>query len=444
MEIIESNASFISETGITEYFLKRAINKEYLSKYYSDYKKYNKDFKYLVDYQWFRIYNKEMESKLESADIDLEKVFRIYLNPKRSKLIEILNFILPLFYGKTHDILSVKVWNLEYTEDKLPIDNESDDRINMPVIVIYLSNNKLTFDTLKDLLQSRFTPYNDYVSAKVDIGKKRTKINDLIYWSDYTTTKIGGNYYDKYLKYKNKYINLKNHIFEIGGSEKVSSFIKDIKINDIIKIFREGYWTNYKYIGLISRDYYLDGTRKVYFTDNTHTIIEGKVYPKYFLNEDGSLTERGKRTNFIYTAKENVHIFVNYDEEKEDYIENHYNIYVSDLNELRLYDNVRKEDGSIFDDFIPDSRTKSGLNHYNYNFYLYPSVEIVDITTIKPGRYEDSLNASRTKSIAKIKDDPNILLPPIKLNKEGIIQDGHHRYYKSIELGFTHIPVIKL
>jgi len=213
MEIIESNPSFISETRITEYFLKKAINKEYLSKYYSDYKKYNKDFKYLVDYQWFRIYNKEIESKLESAGIDLEKVFRIYLNPKRSKLIEILNFILPLFYGKTHDILSIKVWNFEYNEDNLPIDIESAAKTNMPVIVIYLSNNKDTFETLRNLLESKFTPYNDYVPAKVDIGKKRIIINDLIYWSDYTTTKIGGNYYERYLKYKNKYINLKNYMF---------------------------------------------------------------------------------------------------------------------------------------------------------------------------------------------------------------------------------------
>jgi len=215
-------------------------------------------------------------------------------------------------------------------------------------------------------------------------------------------------------------------------------------MNDMIKVCSDEN-TVYKYTGFDLRSYYLDGTKKVYFTNNTHTIKEGKIYPNHFLNEDGSIIILNNRQkNFIYDYKgsENVHIFVKYNEYSDDFVENHSTLYLSDLNQLRLYDNVRKVDGSIFDDFIIDSKTRTGLNHYNYNFYLHPTAIMVDIRMITPERTEHSLYEGRAKSVSRIIDDPKILLPPIKLNADNSIKDGNHRYYMSLSLGFTHIPVI--
>jgi hypothetical protein len=195
-------------------------------------------------------------------------------------------------------------------------------------------------------------------------------------------------YKNKYLKYKTKYINLKNTINQIGGS----SFI-DIKQNDIIKINNWSGWNIYKYMGKVSKD--------------------GSVKHHFEKQEDDGEGEGPA------------------------------NLYRDTLESLltEVYD-IRKQDNFIFDEFLPNVTNFSDLQHFKFNKYKYPNVVLVPVEEIRQGRSDESLSSTRKDSLEKIVEDPNSLVPPISIDKEKNILDGNHRFFISKKFGFKLIPVI--
>ena len=194
-------------------------------------------------------------------------------------------------------------------------------------------------------------------------------------------------YLNKYIKYKYKYLNLKKHIYQLGGSRFI-----DIKPTDIIQIYICFTWNTYKYMGKVN-----------------HNSSEKHFFEK---QDDGE----GEGPYALY----------------------------KDTLESLLYelDDIRKEDKSIFNEFLPDIKTITELGHFKYNTYKYPTTVLVPIDEIIPGRPEKDLDKKRRISIEKLEDDPNILLEPIKVNKDNIIEDGNHRYYVSKNFNFKFIPVL--
>jgi hypothetical protein len=195
-------------------------------------------------------------------------------------------------------------------------------------------------------------------------------------------------YKNKYLKYKTKYINLKNTIYQLGGS----SFV-DIKQNDIIRVILCFTWNIYKYMGKVSKD----GSIKHHFEKQ---------------EDDGE----GEGPAHLY----------------RDSLE-------SLLSEL---DDIRKQDNSIFDEFLPNVKNFSDLQHFKFNKYKYRNVVLVPVEEIIQGRPDESLSSMRKDSLEKIKEDPNSLVPPISIDKQKNILDGNHRYFMSKKFGFKLIPVI--
>ena len=213
--------------------------------------------------------------------------------------------------------------------------------------------------------------------------------------------------------YKNKYLNLKNIFYQIGGTK-----ITDIKINDIIKIARFGKWDNFKYIGKV--DNYVHKKDKFIPSIYTTNILD--------------------KTNIIkedYEYMGNIDYYENINEYSD-----RPTIYT---NNLLLEADIRKDDNSIFEEFYPDIKNIDKLRehgHYKYNHHLYQTAILKQISDIKIGRLYTSLDPLRIESLEKIKYDPNILLEPIKINKNNIIIDGNHRYDISVKLGLNFIPVI--
>ena len=195
-------------------------------------------------------------------------------------------------------------------------------------------------------------------------------------------------YKNKYLKYKNKYLNLRNRINQFGGSS-----ITELTIGQNIIINHWGGWNSYKYLGTVVRD-----TEQHHFEKNDEYDGEGDGPSNYYINSFELLAST-----------------------------------VSD---------IRKEDNSIFDEFLPDIKDIRTQEHYKYNRYKFPDAVLVLIEDIKPSRDMDSLEEARSNSLTAIIDDPNILLPPIKIDTSNNIVDGHHRYNLSKILGFKYIPVI--
>jgi hypothetical protein len=190
----------IAQFGLTSGVIKK-INKDLLKIFYENYILHKSEFTFKIDYQWFRIYNNDIMDTLEDPD----NVLRLYLNPKYSKLFEIILFLLECFFSKRFGISTIKFWNMIYDETIGPIDIESVE--NSPAIVIFFTHDRSSFEIFRDLLIEKYKDVKSYIPLKIpNIGTKRTKINDLIYWSNYTTTR------QKYLKYKNKYIMLKNKL----------------------------------------------------------------------------------------------------------------------------------------------------------------------------------------------------------------------------------------
>jgi hypothetical protein len=190
----------IAEFKLTSSVIKK-INKDLLKIFYENYILHKTDFAFTIDYDWFRIYNNDIMTTLENPD----NVLRLYLIPKYSKLLEIISFLLECFFSKRFGISTIKFWNMVYDETLGPVDIESDE--NSPAIVIYFTHDIPSFEYFRDLLIEKYKDVESYIPSKIpNIGTKRTKINDLIYWSNYTTTR------QKYLKYKNKYIMLKNKL----------------------------------------------------------------------------------------------------------------------------------------------------------------------------------------------------------------------------------------
>ncbi len=209
MDIIKKDNFFLDKIGFVNYYWKTKLNFDLLQIFYDNFNKYNNYelYDYIIDYEWFRILNKDKELKLIK---DLDNIFRLYLNPKRSKLIEVLSYVYNLFYNNTFDILSIKVYNKEYEDNKMPKD-EGDIYLDNPIIVIFLSLDKTNFENIKTHIYEKFDP-DIYADKNVNLGNKRKKLNNFLYWSDNTTTKLQinkGGYYNKYLKYKFKYLKLK-------------------------------------------------------------------------------------------------------------------------------------------------------------------------------------------------------------------------------------------
>jgi hypothetical protein len=72
--------------------------------------------------------------------------------------------------------------------------------------------------------------------------------------------------------------------------------------------------------------------------------------------------------------------------------------------------------------------------HYIYDIVKFPNVLLVDIEDIKPGR-EDFPR--------KINDrNKEIVLSPISIYPNGIINDGNNRYEYCVRKGYTKIPVL--
>jgi hypothetical protein len=195
-------------------------------------------------------------------------------------------------------------------------------------------------------------------------------------------------YKNKYLKYKSKYINLKNIINQIGGSS-----FTDIKQNDIIRVILCFTWNIYKYMGKVSKD----GSEKHHFEKQ---------------EDDGE----GEGPAHLYRDS---------------------------LQSLLIeLDDIRKQDNSIFDEFLPDIKKFTDLQHFKFNKYKYPNAVLVPIEEIRQGRSDESLSAHRKGALEKIAEDPNSLVPPISIDKQKNILDGNHRYFISKKFGFKLIPVI--
>lgn len=196
------------------------------------------------------------------------------------------------------------------------------------------------------------------------------------------------NFKSKYLKYKTKYLNLKNNFYQLGGS-----LLTDIKLNDIIRINHWGGWNVYKYMGKVSKD-----------NSEKH----------YFENQESN--EGGDGPFHIY----------------RDTLES----LLSEVND------IRKEDNSIFDEFLPIFKSITDLPHFKYNKYKWAHAILLPIELIKPSRDDENLESKRLVELLKIEEDPNILLSPINVDEQKNIRDGNHRYFISKKFGFKYIPVI--
>jgi hypothetical protein len=195
-------------------------------------------------------------------------------------------------------------------------------------------------------------------------------------------------YKNKYLKYKNKYLNLKKNFYQLGGS-----LLSNIKSGDIIKINLWSGWSVYKYMGKVSKD----NSEKHYFEKQETDEGDDGPFKLYRDTLESLLSE---------------------------------------------VDDIRKEDNSIFDEFLPNIKTITELQHFKFNKYKYKNAILLPIQEINQGRFDESLSEKRKESLEKIVNDPNSLVPPIIIDKERNIVNGNHRYFISKKFGFSLIPII--
>jgi len=166
--------------------------------FYNVYKK-NSDKIILVEgSEWYRFYTID-------PDLVNEDCFRLFINCKNEYLELFLNELLKLCLDNRFHITQFKVTTYKY-DNVLPRDPDADDRTQQhPVIIVYLDINELLFNSLRDYMLAKYSDFEKYKADNINIGTKRQNINGLFYWSKTTTTKI----YNKYLKYKQKYLELK-------------------------------------------------------------------------------------------------------------------------------------------------------------------------------------------------------------------------------------------
>ena len=160
----------------------------------------NKSINCELNSEWFRFYKIDESEATDSC-------FRIFINCKAEYILRFLEFLMP-----NPNVSQIKVTTYPYT-NQLPRDPDADDLTQQhPAIVVYLNKidpetDQFNFDQLKLDLLNQFTNPELYQADNINIGKKRKNINGLFYWSDYSTTQTLKN---KYLKYKFKYLTLKN------------------------------------------------------------------------------------------------------------------------------------------------------------------------------------------------------------------------------------------
>lgn len=215
---------------------------------------------------------------------------------------------------------------------------------------------------------------------------------------------MNSDYYQKYLKYKNKYLQLKN---QLGGDYNIADyaayvrpnvhsdqlppasrrFFADISLNEVVKLVDQESginYQNYKYKGLI-------GTRE------TFVLIDG--------NEE--------------------------DEEYASYVRQ------STLNDFLKYNEPIEIDGAFFKDY---DQTK-WVGCYRYNTINYPDVVLIDINRIEFVEYDR--NPEHPRALSLKNEYKYRMFPPIDVTKIGdnyTIRNGNHRLAYSIGMGYTHMP----
>ena len=156
--------------------------------------------------EWYRFYTVDPNS------VD-EDCYRLFINCKNEYLQLFLDELLQLCLDNRFHITQFKVTTYKY-DNVLPRDPDADDRTQQhPVIIVYLNKDESLFNSLRDYMLAKYNDFEMYKADNINIGTKRQKIdesNGLFYWSKTTTTKM----FNKYLKYKQKYLELKRKLLK--------------------------------------------------------------------------------------------------------------------------------------------------------------------------------------------------------------------------------------
>ncbi len=210
--------------------------------------------------------------------------------------------------------------------------------------------------------------------------------------------------YKKYLKYKNKYLQLKNQLGGDYNRVDYAAYIRpdvhsdplppasrrnfvDISLNDLVKLVDQEagvMYQTYKYKGLIGGM-------------ETFALVDG--------NEDTPSA---------------------------------YNLRQSSLANILKYNEPIENDGAFFNDY---DQTK-WVGCYRYNTINYPDIVLIDINKIVFVPYNNNPQDPRALSLKN--EYKYRMLPPIDVSKidetNYKIRNGNHRLAYSIGMGYTHMP----
>jgi len=205
MEAILADSDFCAKFD----FLCRTIqrkNEISTTFFYNVYKKNSNKIILEESSEWYRFFTIDPDS------VD-ENCYRLFINCKNEYLKLFLDELLELCLDNRFHITQFKVTTYKY-DNVLPRDPDADDRTQQhPVIIVYLDKDESLFNGLRDYMLAKYSDFEKYKADNINIGTKRQNIivsNGLFYWSKTTTTKM----FNKYLKYKQKYLELKRKLLK--------------------------------------------------------------------------------------------------------------------------------------------------------------------------------------------------------------------------------------
>ena len=92
----------------------------------------------------------------------------------------------------------------------------------------------------------------------------------------------------------------------------------------------------------------------------------------------------------------------------------------------------------------------NGGGYYPYPFQLSDSVEVVEITDVEPPTRSDGVSPFKKYKLVPVLlafRSPECALPPVEVERlpgggpKYRVVNGYHRYYASVAVGYTKLPV---